>query len=260
MMLLLAAGLAAGSDRAAHADPDALWKIVHGACVPDQEQHGAPAPCTEVDLAQGEAHGTAILKDKRGKTQFLLIPTARIAGMESPDILQPDAPNYFEAAWQARRLVDQAAGRPLRREDLALAINSVAGRTQNQLHIHIDCIRRDIRGQLRGMLARIGDGWRVLPQRLAGHRYRALWIAGDDLGAANPFRLLAASLPDTAAEMGRHTLVLVGATRHGAPGFVLLDGEASAFSAALSPRLKLGSGSGEELEDHACRLAGAPHV
>ena len=30
----------AGSGRAA--DPDALWKIVHDKCVPDQEQHGNP--------------------------------------------------------------------------------------------------------------------------------------------------------------------------------------------------------------------------
>ena len=26
------------------ADPDALWKIVHDKCVPDQEQNGDPAP------------------------------------------------------------------------------------------------------------------------------------------------------------------------------------------------------------------------
>ena len=38
----------AGSGRAA--DPDALWKIVHDKCVPDQEQNGDPAPCALVDL------------------------------------------------------------------------------------------------------------------------------------------------------------------------------------------------------------------
>jgi CDP-diacylglycerol pyrophosphatase len=28
-----------------HAHGEALWAIVHGKCVPDQMQHGDPAPC-----------------------------------------------------------------------------------------------------------------------------------------------------------------------------------------------------------------------
>ena len=58
------------------ANPDALWKIVHDQCVPDQQQNHNPAPCALVDQNKGDAKGYAILKDIVGATQYLLIPTA----------------------------------------------------------------------------------------------------------------------------------------------------------------------------------------
>lgn len=237
----------------AHAhDPDALWKIVHGRCVADQQTNHLPAPCASIDLDGG----SAVLKDIEGASQYLLIPTARITGIESPAILAPDAPNYFARAWAVVPLVDDRLHRTLPRQDLALAINSESGRSQNQLHIHVDCIRPDIRAALDHAAPAIRTTWRTLPQRLALHRYRAIWLPGDTLAdTTNPFRVLASSLADPSAEMGRHTLVLVGASRHGRPGFILLDGKAGLLSTTLSPAIKLGSGSGEELEDHTCRIA-----
>ena len=50
----------AGSGRAA--DPDALWRIVHDKCVPDQEQNGDPAPCALVDLREGTRRVTWSLR------------------------------------------------------------------------------------------------------------------------------------------------------------------------------------------------------
>lgn len=235
-------------------DPDVLWKIVHGHCVAGQREIKQPTPCISVDLGRGEAFGTAVLKDSRGVTQYLLIPTARITGIEAPAILTPGAPNYFAAAWAATALVDERLHRVLSRRDFALAINSEDGRSQDQLHIHVDCIRPDTRAALDRVSDEIGGHWHDLPMRLLAHRYRALWLPGDLLDS-NPFRILAASLADPAREMGRHTLVLVGATRHGHPGFILLDGMSAPHSISLTPRLKVGFGSGEELEDHSCRIA-----
>ena len=104
----------------ASADADALWYIVSEQCVPDQQQFHSPKPCELVDLAAGYV----VLKDRVGDTQFLLMPTARISGIESPAILAPDAPNYWDAAWQARHFVDERAHRELPREAISLAINS----------------------------------------------------------------------------------------------------------------------------------------
>ena len=90
-----AAGLLLSSPAARAYDPNAIWKIVHDKCVPNQEDHGDPKPCAEVDLKNGVAHGYAVLKDLHGATQYLLIPTQRIVGIESPELLAPDAANYF---------------------------------------------------------------------------------------------------------------------------------------------------------------------
>jgi CDP-diacylglycerol pyrophosphatase len=91
--VLMAVLAVASCTPTATADPDALWTIVSGQCVPDQLTTGAPAPCALVDLDGGESRGYAVLKDLVGATQFLLIPTGRIAGIESPQVLAPDAPN-----------------------------------------------------------------------------------------------------------------------------------------------------------------------
>ena len=239
--LLTAFGLAAGTPTAA-ADPNALWDIVNGQCVPDQLRDSEPAPCAFVDVAGGESRGYAVLKDLVGPTQFLLIPTERVAGIESPEILAPDAPNYFADAWRARSYVEQRAGRGLPRDWLSLAINSSAARSQNQLHIHIDCVRADVRQTLTAHARDIGPSWASLPVPLAGQSYRAMAVPGGELAAVNPFRLLADGLGG-GDWMGAQTLVAVGSTdADGRPGFVLLAGRAD----AASP----GSGHGEDLQDH----------
>jgi CDP-diacylglycerol pyrophosphatase len=229
------------------ANPNALWDIVHGKCVPDELQHGIPWPCAKVDLARGVGGGFAILKDLNGATQHLLIPTRKITGIESPALLAPNATNYFAEAWENRGFVAWALLRPMPRDTLSLAINSDVGRSQNQLHIHIDCIRADVRQALLSQRATIGPRWAPLKVLLLHHRYRAMRIIGETLAAANPFKLLARGVPGARADMGRHTLVVVGMMFAGdVPGFILLDDRADLAHGDW--------GSGEELQDHACAL------
>jgi CDP-diacylglycerol pyrophosphatase len=238
---LLVLALSAGTVRAA--DPDALWKIVHDRCVPHATAGEGPAPCSFVDLPGGYA----VLKDIRGATQFLLIPTARIAGIESPAILQPGAPNYWQVAWAARRFVDERAGRSLPRQDIGLAINAASQRSQNQLHIHIDCLRPDVITALAAKAAEIGAGWTPVALPPAGHPYLARRIDGPDLAGVDPFRLVAESLPGAAADMGGQTLVLAGAgLGAGQEGFYLLEDHVDPAQPAR--------GWGEELLDHDCAL------
>ena len=84
--LLLAADAAQGD-----ISRDALWEVVHNVCVPGQSLHHDPNPCLQVDLTGGIENGFAILRDPRGGTQFLLIPTTRISGIESPTVRGPNA-------------------------------------------------------------------------------------------------------------------------------------------------------------------------
>lgn len=236
------------------ANNKALWRIVHDICVPNMLTNHSAFPCTSVDLSHGQANGFAILKDRRGDTQYLLVPTGKITGIESFAAWGPGATNYFAEAWTAIALISQRVHRPLPRTDFALAVNSVSGRSQDQLHIHIDCIRSDIKMALAQSAPQLGMEWQTLPTKLRGHEYRALWLPGEELGDRNPFRLLASSLASPSEEMGSHTLVLVGAEKQGAPGFVLLDGKAAPLATAISQWISVGSGSGEELEDHNCQV------
>jgi CDP-diacylglycerol pyrophosphatase len=237
--------VAGGAARAA--DPSALWRIVHERCVPNEIRHRDPAPCALVDLSQGTTRGYVVFKDRVGATQFLVLPTARIPGIESPLLLAPGAPDYLQDAWAARRFVEARAPAPLTRADLSLAVNSVFGRSQNQLHIHIDCLRPEVRAALARHLAGIGDRWRPFPVPLAGHRYIARRLLRPDLAGVNPFLLLAEAAPAVRAHMGDYTLVVAGVSFAGRPGFVLLADRADPARGNF--------GNGESLQDHSCALA-----
>jgi CDP-diacylglycerol pyrophosphatase len=225
------------------ADSDALWKIVHDRCIPNQSGHDDPAPCASVDLAKR----WALYKDDKGNTQFLLIPTDRVTGIEDPVILTEQAPNYWEAAWAARHFVDERVGKNLSDDQIALAINAQFARSQNQLHIHIDCIRADVRDALRLIQPRITNNW--MGVTLSRQEYEARWVSADDLHGKNLFALAAEHL-EPGQSMGAETIVLTGAhLSDGGGGFDLLIGRAGIGG---------NRGGGETLEDHGCAIAKLP--
>lgn len=230
-------------------NPNALWKIVHEQCVPNQQQHGDPKPCAEVDLKDGVDRGYAVLKDLNGPTQYLLIPTARIVGIESPELQTPGTTNYFAAAWDERRLVEKTLGHELPRDNVGLAVNSVLSRSQTQLHIHIDCMLPDVRDTLARLRSSIGDTWAALSEPLGGHPYWAMRVMGATLDGHNPFKLLADGIPRARANMKWRTLVVVGMQFDGdAPGFALLTDRVNPLLFDIA--------AGARLEDHTC---GAGH-
>lgn len=228
----------------AGADPIALWRIVHGSCVPHAEAGEGPKPCETVDLAGGETVGVAILKDLHGATQMLAIPTRRIAGIEDPQMLAPDAPNVFADAWKAKSLVEARLGRALPREAIALAINSRWARSQEQLHVHVDCLAKPVAEALADYHSSLDDRWRAMPVTLRGRTYFARRLDSADLSDSAPLKLLADGVDGAKAHMEAYTLAAVGATFDGAPGFILL---ADSFSLE-------GGGHAEDLQDHDCAI------
>ncbi len=240
--LYAALGLGLAAPTAA-AHPGALWSIVHGLCVRDQRLLGRPAPCAHVDLAAG----IAVVADPEHKTQVLLVPTRRLRGIESPALLADGGPNYWQAAWDARRHFEHRAHRPVARDDVALAVNSIVGRSQDQLHIHVDCVSPAVKAQLEARQDRIGLHWSTFPIPLEGQRYRVRRLAGADLGDNDPFKLLAAGDWRAARDMGRYTIAVIGATFHdGSPGFWLL-------ADSVDPR-RGDRGVAEDLIDHDCAV------
>jgi CDP-diacylglycerol pyrophosphatase len=247
---LLAGVLIAAAGSAAHAaDRMALWRIAHDKCVPDQKTNGAPAPCAFVDIADGEDKGVVILKDLNGIAQHLAIPTRRVTGIESPDILDPALPNYWRAAWAGRSFLNARLPHELPRDAVGLAINASSRRSQDQLHIHIDCVAPDVRAALEAYRADLSADWHVLPFTLQGRRYWARRLDSVDLSDAAPFRLLADGVAGAKGDMAQETLVAIGATfAPASPGFILLADHADPGA----------GGHGEDLLDARCAVANAP--
>lgn len=215
-----------------------LWQIT-SECVKNQTDNNRPGPCEFVDLKQGYV----VLKDIAGPTQYLVIATQRITGIESPLLLADNAPNYWEAAWASRKYMLARLGRDLARNDIGMAVNAPAARTQDQLHIHIDCVKPEVIKALGDYKDKLNHDWADLPFKLAGHSYQAMRIYSEDLHGEAPFDLLAVE-----GDMQNKTLVIVGEVfARNVNGFILLSDTTDLAKGDL--------GSGESLLDHSCAIA-----
>jgi CDP-diacylglycerol pyrophosphatase len=204
---------------------DALRRIVQEHCVPHWLQQGNPAPCDRVSITASprETEGYAVLADAKGGAHFLLIPTERVAGIESPEVLEPRAPNYFAAAWKARARIAAVLGHEVRREAVGLAVNSEQHRSQDQLHIHVECLGEEVYRLLQTAGEHLSDRWTAI--RLARWQYQGMRVMGEDLQQANPFELLARRMPGAREDMGAYTLMVAGMQFKDGPGFALLTGK-----------------------------------
>ena len=239
---ILVAALASAATPTRSAHPNALWDVVHDLCQKDKWFTGRPAPCLAVDRALG----VAVVPDLRSPTQVLVVPTRRITGIESPALLEPGAINYWQAAWDERRYFERRARRPVPRDRIGMAINSISARSQNQLHIHVDCVRPQVRQALIEREDEIGPAWTMLSIPLVGRHYRVRRLDGSELGTRNPFKLLAHGEPEAGANMGRQSMATIGVTfSDGSPGFVLLANDANGAFA-------------ESLLDHSCAVLSQP--
>jgi CDP-diacylglycerol pyrophosphatase len=221
------------------ANRDALREIVQDQCLPHwHDQHGA-APCLEVHLDDAADSGYAVLADRKGGAHFLLIPTKTISGIESPALEAPGAPSYFQAAWRAHERLDGVIGRPVPPRLVGLAVNPLHARGQDQLHIHIECLRPDVHETLARQAGHISASWS--PVTLGGASYWVRSLPGN-LDADDPFKLLASHPPEAGRGMSDYTLVVTGTqTEDGgflmlasssAAGELLLDSTCAAVTAA----------------------------
>jgi len=216
---------------------DALWKIVSQKCVPNQQQNNDPAPCRQVDLRDGYV----VLKDRVGPLQFLLIPVAKITGIESPKLLNPSTLNFFAVAWRARHYMEEKRGQPIDDSMVALAINSFRGRTQNQMHIHISCLKPDIRQRLNSLDASLTSQWQS--EQLGDHLYQVRALTRDELLNTSPFIRVANELLGAREEMYKYGIAIAS----------LPDGR-KALMVIKRNLLLLNRGSAEELQDHNCSI------
>jgi CDP-diacylglycerol pyrophosphatase len=219
----------------------ALRAIVQNECVLGWKQHHNPAPCERVTLYDANASdsGFAVLQDPDGGAHYLLVPTQTMAGLESSELLDPDAPNYFAEAWRAHDLLAKSIGHEVPRTDIGLVVNTERARVYDQFHIHIECLRQDAADTLRAASPGITDRW--APVSVGAVTFQAMRIAGDSLDGSNLYESLAALKPGVAQRLRDYTLIAVGAQFVSGPGFIVLAGTGP---------------TGEILLDSTCEVAG----
>ena len=235
----------AGLALAQAGDRGLLWRVVQ-VCVANTRLTGASFPCLDVNLANGVESGFAVIRAPLENSHIIVTPTVRTTGVESVDLQAPGAPNYFQDAWRARHFVEERFSHAVSRDSIGMAVNSRLGRSQDQLHIHVDCLQAGVRDALRQHAADIhADHWSRLPFDLQGERYWALRLDNPDLADVNIFKLVDEGLHVPGEDRQRVTIVVAGASfERGVNGFYIL--------AALAGHGRRNQGHGEFLMDHAC--------
>ena len=203
---------------------DALREIAQEQCYAHWLAAHEAGPCERLVLPDptGMRDGYAVLHDRKGGAHFLLIPTRTLTGIESPELLAPDAPNYFDAAWSARAELERTIGHALGRDAIGMAVNAHHARSQDQLHIHVECLQPWVRAALAKQAPRLSANWTAVA--LDGWDLLGIRVRGARLDGANPFELLAARLPGAKGDMGRYSLLVAGIALADGPGFAVLAG------------------------------------
>jgi CDP-diacylglycerol pyrophosphatase len=228
----------------AQKNPDVLWYFVNQKCVPNFKVNNNSAPCDKVELKNDGVSGHVVFKDKNGPLQYLLMPTEKITGIEDPKILDQNTLNYFAIAWKERDFMAKKYNAPIDDSIISLTINSSLGRSQNQLHVHISCIRPDIAQTLSNHLDSLTENWSLIPGGLMGHHYFFKSLELRDLMSENSFLILQ-EIPEAKNNIGEFGMGLVVIKDlNGAIKYILLADQALPAEGDY--------GSVEEIQDHTC--------
>ena len=165
---------------------------------------------------------------------YLLIPVRRVGGMGDDRIFDPQFVDLWAEAWRWSR---ELPGRPAART--ALAINSAHRRSQQQLHIHISCVRPEVSTALENADIPLFPAKPRAIHRLGGlhHTYRAVKVNALT-GESSPFRIVMRRAGVSA--MKYHGIAVIGSQTDG-EYYVVYTSEND------------GGGHAEELLDQKCR-------
>jgi CDP-diacylglycerol pyrophosphatase len=224
----------------------ALW-IVELTCLFDHKTTGLPFPCLEVDERSGSGRGVAILRAPFERSHIVVMPIVRVTGVEDPSLVEADSPNYFKAAWEARHFVQSELKHSPAGFELGMAVNSKVTRSQDQLHIHVDCVKRRIRLKLAEQLPLYPlNRWQRSGLVFEGLSYWVMRMDDESFEKKNVFRLVQ-QVPGFEANMFLTNLAFVSvANQNGGQTMVLLVAQSD-------PRPDILQSTSEDLLDHACR-------
>lgn len=222
-----ALAVAAVAAYAAARDRLALWQITR-ACEMDSRLTGSPFPCLAVDLSGGIEAGHVIFRAPL-LHDTVLIPTRRVTGVEDPRLFSPDTPNDFAEAWRANALVKTPNGEMPDHDRRLLIVNSGVVRTQDQLHIHIGCLKPDAHRTLAAVAPRLPVGeWRLVAWFVPHQPFWALRLGRADLDGVDPFQLVFDAFDRVVDDRAKLTIAVAGARVGGQDDLVVLVSYAGA--------------------------------
>jgi CDP-diacylglycerol pyrophosphatase len=228
---LAALFLAPRTVAAAPAGANDLWVQVN-TCIQNAIKTGFPMPpnpppvptptCFYVQpqgLISNIGDGFAILKDIKPQIyHFLTTPTKAITGIEDPQVefFVPGkvntsySPNYWVDAWlwlsKTVAPIYLAKNKvALRPDQMGVAINSVMGRSENQLHMHMACLDKNVQPLLTA--AKVTTTWSAAIQLKNGHSYHAIVLGSL---SSNPFLVMQSVPGFKPADIGKETLLVTG--------------------------------------------------
>lgn len=226
--------------------------LIVSVCRLNSEISTSPLPCLAVEERDQEKRGYALIREPTNRRRLILTPLATVSGIEDPRLLSSGAHNFFADAWTERhRLLDGLSSvDPWR--DLAVGINSERNRSQDQMHIHIACIRPGVRAALEDHLDALSDHPSDATRlRLRNRFYWVSFMEAEDLQSIDPVRFVSESGQVHGADIGDLAVVAVGGeARNGRRGFYILAGGQNRRNDAPA--------SMERLLDPACSLPRRP--
>ncbi len=211
---------------------DALWRIVHDQCAVNPT---ATSPC----VVYAPRDGYGLIKDRNGFEQYLLIATDRISGIEDPVLYEPAHAGLLAAAWNLQAWPARKIGHAIPADQYSIAINSSHRRSQDQLHIHLDCVTVGVHEAL--AREHPGATWAPLGQTLADAHWVAMAV--DSLDASQAPLAWLKMLPESMVLADVSLLVV------GAPPVVAANGNYWLLASTET--------SSETLQDHLCAIGAA---
>lgn len=227
-----------------------LWHIVSQQCLEQGKYKNQKInPCIHVDTENGVKQGHVVYKNRVGILQYLLMPTEPISGIESSKLLSDKYPNYIYLAWEAKSYMDRKMRSKIEPENIALAINSKLGRTQNHFHIHISCIKPEVKKTIEDEQSKIGDKWEKLSEQINGHTYFARMMTIEDLKNENILKSIEIEIPGASPSLAEFGMGLTAIKDSAQP-----EGYKFVALATKADKATKHKAVVEEIQDHDCRL------
>ena len=211
---------------------DVLWSLaIHCA-----EDLSSDSNCRSYTKDEKEQYVIVKDHDPNKPAAYLIIPLEPITGIEDDRIFSPSIIGLWESAWLwAEKYPGKSASQT------ALAINSIVGRSQNQLHIHISCVLPQVRETL--AKTRIPTKASDAVALRLGPDHNVYWtVVVPDLRTSSPFRVIQSMPHVDKNDMKDQSILVVGSQESNQ--YYVLDTTAN----------RNNPGHAEELLDQTCAL------